>query len=339
MEFNQDIDLSIRKLTSRLIIQRALKRGWHVTGFKTNPGLYLLRIPGRTKPIQIFSAAPPTMSLAASKISKDKYITNQLLAMHQLPVPAELLIESQDTFDAHQVHSFIKAHGQVVVKPLDSAHGRGITVGITSVKEAEAAVKNANLVSEGSCLLQQQLSGIDVRILCINHKYVDAITRVPATVMGDGVMTTEQLITKANTNNHRGENYTTKLNKIPLELADQYLGKEKLSSIPPNGELVQVVGVANVGMGGERKNIKDSIPSFMIEWAEVVSRILELPVCGVDFMVKHLPHKDDKVEALMPVIIEVNNVPSLIHYDDLASPEQNRVIDYYLDYLAAIDKS
>ncbi len=340
MESDHQIDLSTRKLTSRLIVQRALLRGWKITGFKTNQGLFIINIPGRKAPVQIFSASPPTMSLAASKIAKDKYITSQLLLSHDLPVPAEILVDTSRPLGQKQIDAFIKTHNSVVVKPIDSAHGRGISVGVKSFEAVKTAIQRAMEVSEDpQVIVQQQLGGLDVRIVCIGYKFVDTISRAPATVVGDGAKTITQLIDEANMSQNRGEKYKAILNHIPLELAQQFLGKKNMNLIPKKGELVQVIGVSNVGMGGERKNITDRIPSFMIEWAEKASKVMNLPVCGVDFMVPRLPQISDTKDDLSPVIIEVNNVPSLIHYEDINSPEQSSLIDRYLDYLSDIDKN
>jgi hypothetical protein len=57
MQQDEEIDLSTKKFTSRLIIERARHRGWRAYGFKTNPAIFLLQIPGRELPIKIFSAS------------------------------------------------------------------------------------------------------------------------------------------------------------------------------------------------------------------------------------------------------------------------------------------
>ncbi|OVE79528.1 hypothetical protein BVY00_00180 [bacterium G20] len=87
-------------------------------------------------------------------------------------------------------------------------------------------------------------------------------------------------------------------------------------------------------MGGERINIKKNIPEFLKLMAEQTAKVLELPVCGIDFIVAHLPERESPKERIKPVVIEVNNCPSLVMYEELHSPEQNALIDQYLDYVA-----
>ena len=332
MNWDSNIDLSKRKFTSRLIVEQALKRGWKVQGFESNPAIFLLHIPGRQDFIKIFSASPPQMSYAAVKVAKDKHITNEILAEEGLPVPKEILVN--DANDSRLV-KFLSECREVVVKPLDSSHGKGITVGIKSLDRLKASIDKARTVTDKTTVLvQQQVAGEDIRILTINYEFVDAITRKPASVVGDGENNIAQLIDITNQSPERGENYKTKLNIIPKVLALEFLGKDKILEIPEKGERVRVIGVANVGMGGERVNTRDSIPQFLKDLAVKVAKSLELPVCGVDFIVQKSPSRKDSIAQLNPSIIEVNECPMLTMYEDLASPEQARVIDKYLDLVA-----
>ncbi len=334
MEWNEDIDMSKRKMTSQLIVQRAVARGWKVCAFKTSLAIFQLYIPGRDKPVRIFSASPPQMSYVSAKIAKDKFITNCLLKEAGQFVPAEMLVSLKDE-DQSAAIQFIRQHGSAVLKPLDASHGKGITVNITDEESYVQALDEAQLHTEKSTLvLQEQLSGVDVRIVCIDYKFVDAISRLPASVKGDGKHTVRQLIEITNLSDERGMNYVARLNMIPLDRVEAYLGVEAMERVPQNGEEVQVIGVSNVGMGGVRRNLGQRIPKELRLLAEQAARTLDLPLCGVDFMVKHEPTAEDTIESLSPKIIEVNECPMLTMYEDLQSPEQSAVIDRYLDYVA-----
>lgn len=334
MEQDNKIDLKKRKFTSRLIVERALIRGWNITGFKSNPAIFRIVIPEKHKPIYIFSSSPPSMSYPASKIAKDKFITNSLLSEAGLPVPKELLINSTEELDKNLVTEFLNTHKKVVVKPLDASHGKGITINVKNLSQLKNAIKQAKLCSNKSLILvQEQVEGVDIRIVCINYKFVDSISRIPAQVIGDGKNTIKTLIDITNRHPDRGENYKSRLNYIPIKKAEAYLGTKRINYIPSPDEIVQVIGVSNVGMGGERRNIKNDTPQFLKDIAIKVAKKIELPVCGVDFMVKKMPCQLDKLQDLAPKIIEVNECPMLTMYNNLDSPEQHKIIDDYLDYL------
>lgn len=335
MEWNENIDLTKRKKTSRLIVEHALRRGWRIAGFKTNMGVYLIYIPGRDKPLRIFSASPPTMSYPAVKMAKDKFITSSILGEAGLPVPDELLLSN--AYDKAEAERFLEQHGRVVVKPLDGAHGKGITTDITEIGQLHKAIATAGTYSRGDwTLMQEQVQGVDVRIVCLEHKYVDAISRSPAAVVGDGVHTVRQLIETTNTGEERGENYKSRLNIIQFDKVEDYIGQDGLASVPRAGQVVQVIGVSNIGMGGDAQNLRDDIPPFMRELAERAAAVMDLPVCGVDFMVDHVPTADDTMETLRPKIIEVNDCPTLSMHEGDRPADEPTFLTMYLDYLAGL---
>lgn len=333
MMWNDDIDLAKRATTTRMIIERARARGWDVAGFETNTAISVIRIPGREQLVHVFSASPPQMSFATHKITKDKVITNQLLAAEGLPVPDELITNIEQP-DKAALRAFIERYGEVVVKPMDGSHGKGITVGVTSLDQALAALHDAQQVSEKSnAIVQQQVPGFDLRVICIDYTYVSAITRLSAAVVGDGEHTIRQLVDITNSHEDRGLNYKARLNIIPIDKVERYLGVEALERVPAENESVQVIGVSNIGMGGVRHNVDEVLPDEIKRLAEQVTKALQLPVSGIDFMVDHVPVAGDTIESLNPVVIEANGCPQLVVYDDLSHPRQIAMIDGYLDYL------
>jgi D-alanine-D-alanine ligase-like ATP-grasp enzyme len=336
MQQDEEIDLSTKKFTSRLIIERARHRGWRAYGFKTNPAIFLLQIPGRELPIKIFSASPPQMSYPAGKIANDKYISSQILKQAGLPLPEDKLINTAMTFDEQALGVFLEKYGHVVVKPLDASHGSGVTIDATTLEQLRKACDEAaKYTKKKNVLVQQQVAGNDLRILCLGYEYAAAITRVPASVKGDGVHTVSELIDIENTKDYRGENYKARLNFINKERAKHYLGEAKMNEIPPSDQTVRVIGVANIGMGGERQIITNDIPDFLIEMAVKAAKILELPVCAVDFMVAVDPQKHSTPDELKPYLIELNGCPQLLISDDPYSAEQAAFIDKFLDFISS----
>ncbi len=339
MQHDNKIDLATRKYTSRLIVERALARGWHITGFETNGAIFLLHIPGRTKPVQIFSSSPPGITYPASKIAGDKYITNQILGNAGLPVPEDYVYSLVGERDEKRLKAFLDKHKTIVVKPLDASHGKGVTVNIRTEQQLHAAIEEVrDLTDRDTLVIQQQVAGHDVRVLCIDYEYAGALSRIPASVIGDGTHNIRELIDITNSSHDRGLNYMARLNIIDTEKAEQYLGTEGMSEIPLDGTEVRVIGVANIGMGGERKIITGNVPQFMIDFATKAARLIELPVCAVDFMAEVEPYPGATQDDIKPYIIELNACPQLLIHEDPSSDEQKAFIDQYLDYIAKSSK-
>lgn len=335
MQQDEEIDLSARKFTSRLVIERALVRGWHVTGFETNTAVHLLKVPGKDMPIKIFGSSPPQMSFPAVLIANDKYISSAILGQAGIPVPEDKLLSISKPFDQQGVDEFLQKHSTVIVKPLDSAHGQGITIDIkTKDRLMEACEEAKKYTKKDKVLLQQQVEGGDVRIICIGYEYAAAITRIPANVKADGVHNISELIDIENAKDYRGINYKARLNCIDKDAATRYLGSVKMNQVPSEGQNVRVIGVANIGMGGERKIITKNIPDFLIDMAIKAAKILELPVCAVDFITAVEPQVNQIPEELNPYLIEPNSCPQLLISDDPHSEEQTAIIDKYLDLIA-----
>lgn len=335
---NEAISPMSLSYTTRLITERALARGWEVAHFSGALSTLFIQIPGREQLIKSFSSSPYTTSYVSSKIAKNKSITSRLLSSAGLPVLDEILLSKKEIDSSlPMIDGFLAKHNKVVVKPLDSSHGYGVTTDLTKLEDVVAAAHRATEQSRlKRALIQEQYEGYDVRVLCINHKFVDSINRIPARVFGNGTDSIEKLIRKENDSMTRGEHYKTKLNFIDMEKARQYLGPERIKKIPAADVEVQVVGISNIGAGGERLNIVHRIPEWMKRMAEEASVVLELPVCGVDFLVKQLPKINSTLEDLYPIILEINECPMMTMYDDLHSPEQLNVIDRYLDYLESL---
>jgi cyanophycin synthetase len=313
--------------TARLLKQAFKKRNWEAEMPSSKSfHFFINRKDGRPQ-LHIFASTPPTTSFAAGLLANDKFAIYQVLKTKNISQPETIVINSQQI--SSQATEFLQKHGEVVVKPLDGGHGNGVTVGISNLEDlAEAAQRAAQFnKSPSRKVLLQRMVGrdlLDVRILCINYKYVAAINRLPAAVTGDGVHSVGQLIDIENST-LRGKAYYSKLAVIDKSDAVRYLGAN-VDLIPAQSEKVRVLGVANYGRGGELVDISDDIPEWMQREAELVSRTCGLAVCGVDYLTS-------EAESY---VIEVNKTPSLAIHDEPTTGQNRRAIEKYVDYLSTL---
>lgn len=314
------------KISTRLIANELLDRGLKVQGFLSSPALLQVDVPGTSMPMRLFSVIDESMSFIAGRgIAGNKQVTNALVKNMGIAVPDELYITKENlTAKQDSISRFITTHGAVVAKPIDGAHGKAVYTGIDSFEQLNSLADSILAESRFTgFLVQQQLSGFDIRVVCIGGEYASAMTRVPATVTGDGEHTVEQLIDIENHHaNRSGEDYHTLYNKINGEYVRNYLSSDELQSVPELGELRQVIGISNVGVGGTRKNLDTDLPDFLIKQAEAIARELRLPVCGVDFFVDRIPRAQMTNNELHPTVIEVNNCPGLTMYESYDDPRQ-----------------
>jgi cyanophycin synthetase len=323
------------RMTTKAIAEQALARGWGVwLYYAEGSHLRVKRKDG--KELELYSAAPPTVSFIATNRSNDKYFTTVFLRDQGMPVPETYLVAADDTLAAVQAATSLFASGKrCVVKPLDAAHGNGITVAIDDEARLLTAVAGAKAYADKIIIQEYFADPIDVRIACIDYKFAAALVRIPARVQGDGERTVSELIDITNTSSKRGKGYVSEMNVIPKANAEAYL-EDAIHQVPAAGEWVQVVGTANVGTGGESMDVTGAIPAWLARMAEETARAMELPVCGVDFLLAGQPSADSTLEQLKPVIIELNHCPALFMHESPVHGKPQPVVAAYLDYLETI---
>lgn len=327
------VDGSTLRQSQALLRDEAVKRGWSVSVPYTGSSIMEFKKPNGAT-LKTHSTTPPTSSYPAAHMVNDKYATHVVLEDAGAPVLPTMLIEDQSqALDYDEILSSLG--GSVVVKPIDGGHGNGITVGVTNATDLRVAVETAfALVRSIKKIIIQAMypNPKDLRLLCINHNFVAATLRIPARVTGDGEHTIQQLIELENQDPKRGEAYVAKLTCISLDEAQQFLG-EKIQTIPASGEVIEVLGVANYGRGGETQDCTSDIPQWLIEAAEAASRATDLYVCGVDFLVSEVPRADATPEMLKPAITEVNKAPSIQIHEFPTHGNGVPVSKYLIDYL------
>lgn len=324
-------------LTTRLIIKGAMQRGWLVYVLEIGSShLYIDR--GDGKKIHILGSILPTLRFATGVLVNDKYLTCKLLedlGVRQL----KTIKVSADNPSIAELNNFLEIHPLVVVKPVDGAHGNGVTTNVTSLEQMQTAISFAKTYSKADMVIvQEQFTAetiFDLRILCMSGKFVAAIQRIPARVVGDGELTVEQLIIKENARADRGEPYKEKYVKIDLNSARTYL-KEAIQNIPQRNVVVQVVGTANYGTGGELIDVTDDIPDWMKTEAEKVTNELHMPVVGIDYVTNKAPEKNGKRSEGDAYILEVNKGPSLCIHDQPHEGKNRKTVEKYLNMIAAL---
>ncbi|PID32888.1 hypothetical protein CR956_00130 [Candidatus Saccharibacteria bacterium] len=314
------LQLEDLKFTARTICKEMMSRGIKVEVISTKPSLVRYEIDGKGH--FLHSTISEYSPALASEIANNKMLSSRVFEFYGWNHPETKLYE-----DDISLNKFIEDNHKIVVKPLDGAHGNGVSVGIGNMEEAKVAIKKAKTFSD-NVLLQRMVSGEDYRLMCVDGKFIAAIKRIPASVVGDGESTILELIESENKNPKRGSNnYEKSMLKISVDGASDYIGAENMANIPQLGEKIRLSGPANIGLGGTAVDVTDIIPDDMIKVAESVSSELNIVACGVDFM------WDGSNE---PYLIEINSNPGIGNHDsDDPAVKSRGVAKAIVDYLVA----
>jgi GNAT-family acetyltransferase (TIGR03103 family) len=295
---------------ARIIIKEARRRGIAVDVVDAEEGYFSLTFGGRS--IVCRESLSELTSAVAMSRCDDKRVTSRRLGRAGLKVPAQ-----RPAGTAQENARFLDAHGRLVVKPVRGEQGAGISVDVRTPDAVSRAVTLARTVDK-DVLLEEYVEGVDLRIVVIDYQVVAAAIRVPATVVGSGRHTVQQLI---EAQSRRRAAATGGESQIPLDAetvrcirAEGY----ELDSVLPDGVNLQVRKTANLHTGGTIHDVTARLHPALGQAAVEAARALCIPVVGLDFLVP-------SVEGPGYVIIEANERPGLANHEP--QPTAERFVD------------
>ncbi len=277
--------------------------------------------------------ASTTGSIAVD-IACDKEETKNLLGAAEIPVPKGRIVYGEEGLEA----AIESIKYPIVTKPVDGNHGKGATTDINNWEDAVKGLEAAKVYSRG-VIVEKFISGLDHRVLVINYKFVAAAIRKPASVIGDGKSTIDELIDITNLDPRRGFGHEKTLTSIKVDqftldiLTDKNL---TLESILPEGEELWLKPTANLSTGGTATDITDLVHPDNIFMCERIARIIGLDICGIDIMAKTL---SEPVAESGGGVIEVNAAPGFRMHIDPAQGLPRNVAEPVIDMLYPIGSS
>ncbi len=296
---------------ARLIVDEATRRGIHVEITDAEGGFFRLSHGGRS--IHCRESLCELTSGVAMSIADDKAVARRVVAAAGLAVPDQ--IEAGE--DRARIAAFLEKHGKLVVKPARGEQGRGISVGIATLDALDAAIAEAHTVCD-RVLLEACFEGEDLRLVIIDFKLVAAAVRRPPRVIGDARSTVAALVEMQS---RRREAATGGESRIPLDAeTDRCLAEQglDLDTVLAGGREITVRKAANLHTGGSIHDVTDTVHPDLVASACRAARAIDIPVVGIDFMVKD-PSEPDYV------FIEANERPGLANHEP--QPTAARFVD------------
>ena len=295
---------------AKIIVDEARRRGIAVDVTDAEAGLFRLSYGGRS--IACRESLSEFTSAVAMSICDDKRLTRRIVSEAGVTVPAQMTNGT-----AAERAAFLADEGAVVVKPARGEQGKGISVDLRTPAEVETAVAAAREVC-ADVLLETYFEGEDLRVVVIDNMVVATALRRPATVIGDGATTIRDLIAAQS---RRREAATGGESSIPVDAeTDRCLAEAgySLDSVPDEGARVRVRKTANLHTGGTIHDVTGETHPVLINAAIAAAKAIEIPVTGIDLMVRS-PREPDYV------FIEANERPGLANHEP--QPTAERFVD------------
>ena len=296
---------------ARLIVDEATRRGVHVDITDAEGGFFRLSHGGRT--VHCRESLSELTSGVAMSICDDKAIARRVVASAGIKVPEQIEVDG----DRARLEAFLADHGKVVVKPARGEQGQGISVGVTTVEALDAAISMARQVCN-RVLVEACFEGEDLRLVIIDFELVAAAVRRPPRIVGDGRSRISALI---EVQSRRRQAVTGGESRIPIDAETERCLSEQgldLNTVPEEGREITVRKAANLHMGGSIHDVTETVHPDLVAAACGAARAIDIPVVGIDFMVRD-PSQPDYV------FIEANERPGLANHEP--QPTAARFID------------
>lgn len=296
---------------AKIIIDEARRRGIAVEVTDAEGGFFRLSFGGRS--VSCRESLSEFTSAVAMSICDDKRATRRIVENAGVCVPDQMTDGTPE-----QRQAFLEKHGAVVVKPARGEQGRGVAVGLRTPEAIEAAVERAREYSD-NVIIEEYFRGKDLRLVVIDYKVVATAVRRPARVIGDGKSTIGKLI---EVQSRRRAAATGGESKIPVDAETERCLLEAgydFDSVLPQGRELEVRKTANLHTGGTIHDATSETHRTLIDAAVNVARAIEIPVTGIDLIVKN-PTEPEYV------FIEANERPGLANHEP--QPTAERFIDF-----------
>ncbi|NVK35478.1 MAG: N-acetylglutaminylglutamine synthetase [Rhodobacteraceae bacterium] len=294
-----------------IIVNEARKRGIQAEVTDADGGFFRLSYGGRS--VRCRESLSEFTSAVAMSICDDKATTRRVVEQAGVTVPQQILAGS----DA-EISAFLKEHESVVIKPARGEQGKGISIGLTELDDVMTAIDKARTFSN-DVLIEECVEGEDLRLVVIDYKVVAAAIRRPAEVLGNGKASIAELIdvqSRRRAAATGGESSIT----IDQEVLRCVKGAGwSLEDVLPEGERLTVRRTANLHTGGTIHDVTGVTNRALIDAAVRAARAIEIPVTGIDLMVKD-PRQADYH------FIEANERPGLANHEP--QPTAERFVDF-----------
>ena len=264
------------------------------------------------------------VSNEAVEIAGDKFKTKQLLASNSVDTPNGKSFDESCSIDT--IFDYAKnLDGPVVIKPTFGSLGNGVFTYLSSESEIEYAIKyNRNELNYMDILVEEYIEGIDVRLYIVDNQVVASTKREPASIVGDGLHTIEELIEIRNKERKKNPQLSTRLVSITNDLKT-YLERQQLtiSSVPEKGTKIFLSGKANVSSGGDSINMDHVPPNVAKQAIEALNALPMIKQGGVDLIYNESRASVLEINATAGIVLHI--LPAI------GKPirVEEKIIDYY----------
>lgn len=262
-------------------------------------------------------------------ICKDKFLTQRFLENAQIKTPVGKMFNPDEL---EKAKSFINQSPEksFVLKPVSMSMSLGtfLNVGASNLVNSwteSFKVQKKYDVKNPRVLIQEQIKGLELRIIVLEGRIGSAVFRGPGNVMGDGKHSIKELINIKNAQREK-HNY---LKRNPLLINENLLRNLEsknltIDTVLPEGEYCVLYSQSSIATGREVFEVSKYLDQNIFDQVlQAVTAIPGVHTAGVDIFV-------DNLNASEGTIIEINLNPALqLHYYPMTGEATNPLSDIF----------
>jgi D-alanine-D-alanine ligase-like ATP-grasp enzyme len=245
----------------------------------------------------------------ALQLALDRRVVFRLLQEADVPIPEHLELEPTR---ADLGIPFL-AGGPCVVKPAaGTGVGSGITSGITNEEQLRRALLRA--ARYGTLMLERQVPGTVYRFLYLDGELLDAVRKLPPSVVGDGRSTIEELVRRENRRRlEAGGSAGFSMLKLDLDaLFTLEAAGLDARSVPSASTRIIVKNVTNQNSIEDNQTVRPlELADELVAEGAAAAAATGLRLAGVDLVT---PDSGASLRRSGGRVIEVNGMPGLNHH-------------------------
>jgi len=246
-------------------------------------------------------------SYSGVRLAGDKYFVTKLLKAAGLSVPVHRQVRHLTT--AIQVCRSLGF--PVVIKPVDSERGEGVSVDLNDEHSIPVAFEKAMKFSKAkSVLVERQVAGVCHRLFMVDGRLLYAVKRWPPSVFGDGVSSLKQLV-EANVQNELAKLPSERYPLVPWDTeTEAFIRQIGLDAdyVPVSLERIPLRRIESTQWGGFDENVTTLVHPDTLRQARIACALVQLSVVGVDVITEDISLPLAETGG---VINELNGGPSL----------------------------
>ena len=283
-------DLSRYRITSRLLMKEALRKGYQVT---TVPGRlatsHVVRCEKDGKELYFYNLNTALNPSYAVQVNEDKIWTNNILHQAHIQIPDTYPLRISRPENAvidDTLRKMLESHEHLVVKPATANYSDDTPVSAGDEESLLRAIHHVYQNSGGQpeVIVQQMVFGQEYRFLVLNKKVIAVTYRRPPYVVGDGMSTIRTLISKKNNCSKYGDRHASLVAKINIEDVSRHKGTHFLQQVPEKGSVVEVLDTLDLSRGGEAVDVTSYVSDELKTIAIQAASACFLGIAGIDIV-------------------------------------------------------